>query len=504
MDRFLTLHPHAALAEDLDPDAGRVADASCSPPTTIRSTSPSLSVATLPAPALAACALDLSSADYEAIRHFRTDFAKSHHVKRTDYSLISLMFNIAREEPMVLNMVIAIGLQEINLRRPLPEMNEQQRALQHYSSAIRQMADAISPNTGLKDLDAIYTALWMMILYEQQFGDSQCIGYIHHLKGVSSLLQHQTDSHLAITPCASDTPKTSVRSHRSSLSEATSNLSVYSARVLIWISLLDAAAASSGIGGHVNAAILGTLYQRNAESSIPITGPVQAFAGLLRYSGPLYRTVWGDAYPERELLDDIENRDVYALLAACVQLRFLTAQLAILYRKDPVGAAQRAIDVGTSISHVSETYDELIAVASKLSLETDDSNRIVSNIRAVVPIFHAVVLDFMRLTNFNELLGERQHYALKEIMNLVFQGHRHGGDEAMIKVAWPLFIAALETDDMLHRNWILERFKNISKYGRNFERAYDFLLKVIPMQQRLGQRIDVLEHLEKSAKFVLG
>jgi hypothetical protein len=89
-------------------------------------------------------------------------------------------------------------------------------------------------------------------------------------------------------------------------------------------------------------------------------------------------------------------------------------------------------------------------------------------------------------------------------MNLCYQSFKHSGDDAMMRVAWPLFIVALETDDMLHRDWILERFAALGKYGHNFERAHSFLVETLSIQQRLGRRVDLRSQMEKMELFVLG
>lgn len=403
-----------------------------------------------------------------------------------------------------MNMVIAIGLQETNLRRPVPEATGRQSSLVHYSSALRQLADSIAPNSETNNLDALYTTLWMMLLYEQQHGDPQCVAYTQHLKGISSLLRHQSDNISSPTTCYTLPSESPVGLPDGTYFPEVRNISVYSARILVWISLLDAAAASAGIGGQVNTTILDTLFSSASWSSKPSTDTLQAIFHFHQYSGPLYRMAWGDAYPQDEMADDVENRGAYSLLAACVQLRFLTAQLAILQRKDTLAAAQKAIDVESSINHVGATYSELVNVASSLSAGPNKNGRLMSNICAVVPLYYAVELDFMRLTTFDEPLSERQRHALQEIMNLTFQGHKYGGDEAMIKVAWVLFVAALETDDLIHRAWILDRFAAISKVGKNFERAYHFLLIAIPLQRKLGKRIDARELMETLPKFVLG
>lgn len=468
------------------------------------STSPPLSIMTLACPPSSPSSVDLLVRDHEAIQYFRHIFPKSHHVKNTDYSLIALMFQVAREEPMVMHMVIAISLQEMNSRRFLPEVMGARESIQHYSSAIRMMADAVSPNIGMKDLDTMCTTLWLMLLYEQQFGDPQYTAYVQHLKGLSSLLQFQFNRALKSGQKGSGDLKESVALLRHSKSRDPTILSAYSARILIWTSLLDSAAASAGIGGQVNETILSSLLPESPSAPGSCSESIGAFAQLRQYSAPLYRLAWGSDYPEAELFDDLENRDAYVFLTECIQLRYTIAQLARLMEDDPIAAVRKVSDVRAAICEVRATFAELIEMAGGLTIERNNDSQLVANVRTIVPIYYAVVLDFLRLTAFDKPLGGQQRHAIKEIVNLAYQTQMHSEDEAMIKIAWPLFIVALETDDMVHHEWVLERFQLLSKYGKNFQRAHQFLLEVIPMQHYRGSRVDVRAHMQRTALFVLG
>lgn len=447
----------------------------------------------------------LTLEDCEAIHYFRTEFAKLHHTKNPEYSLISLMFNIAKKDAMVMHMVVAIGHQEMDFRRRQSSVAAQHASSDHYSAALRLMADAVVPLSGsTKDLDTILTALWLMLVYEQHFGDERCRAYLSHLQGVASLLQSQSGSLLELPPHKLGSLGKSPAAVRSDQSSNESKISIYAARVLIWIVLLDSAAATSGVGGDVNEAILSMLLSNPTDSQLRSKDPIKAVARLHHYSNSLYRLAWGDAYPQAELVDDVENRNVYALLGHCAYLRFVTAQLATLYRDDPELAIQQAQEVEYSIDEVGDLFRELMEVAHELSPETDNSHRLVANMRAIVPMYYAVILDFKRLTAFEESMDERQRYALQEIMNLCFQDFTHGGDLPNLRVAWPLFLAALETSDMLHQKFILERFETFRLYGKNYERAHRFLVNAIPMQRRSGKRVDVRAEMEQTELFVLG
>jgi hypothetical protein len=447
--------------------------------------------------------LALTDEDHEAIRYFRTDFAKLHHTKNPDYSLISLMFKTAKNDAMIMNMVLALGPQEMNLKRSESSASSERRSLMHYSSALRILSESLALEDTAKDLDSLLTALWLMLLYEQQFGDPECKAYSSHLQGVASLLQLRGERLLELPSCMMDDSQTPVVDNGVRTTVQQPRISQYAARVLVWIALLDAGAASVGIGGQVNAAIFSLLLPSPGDAFIRYEDPVKAFSILHRFSNSLYRISWGDAYPQSELLDDVENRNIYALLGQCVALRFMIAQLATLCRNGSSEASARTSMIWKSLHEVSEQYCELIDVADELSMATDNSHRLVANIRAIIPLYHAVVLDVMRVTAFNEPLSGRQRSALKSIMNIAYQSYKHGGDEALARVAWPLFLAVPETDDMLHRDWILDRFMALGKYGKNYERAHRFLVNTVPRQQTIGRRVNLRDQLEKLDLFVL-
>ncbi|CCF46340.1 C6 zinc finger protein, partial [Colletotrichum higginsianum] len=67
------------------------------------------------------------------------------------------MFDIAQTDPMVMHVVLALGGRELEFRRnkDTEESRGPETPLQHYSSALRMMADAIGGEDNVQlDLDA--------------------------------------------------------------------------------------------------------------------------------------------------------------------------------------------------------------------------------------------------------------------------------------------------------------------------------------------------------------
>lgn len=445
-----------------------------------------------------ACSLELSSADHEAIRYYRTTFARMNHTKHPDYSLFSIMFKVGEREPMVMRMLLALGGREMEFRckSTSTELSSARwTPLQHYSAALRLMADAIgnADDGRYLDLDSVCTALYLMVVYEQKYGDARCSGLTNHLSGAALILEHHfRDLPLWINGVTSGLVYEKPAAMNSLCQPGKGQqpmLSQFSVRLLLWMLVQDSAASTYGIGGQLN----GVLHQIMGGTSNEIMPPVKNLDRLIRFTNPLYRIVWGDSYPQTELVDDVENRDVFSLLGACSQLRFTIDRLR---RADRTAAQRAAPAVESLIREMGDTYSDLLEVAAELSMSTDNSHRLVANIRAIVPAYHAAVVDFLSLGLVSGGVQMTANLHMRSIMNLAFQAFKHEGNEAMVRIAWPLFVVALETADMLHRDWILSRFQGMCHFGKNLARAHDFLVNTLGMQARLGHRVSVRDRFQ--------
>ncbi|CAG9961994.1 unnamed protein product [Clonostachys byssicola] len=52
------------------------------------------------------------------------------------------------------------------------------------------------------------------------------------------------------------------------------------------------------------------------------------------------------------------------------------------------------------------------------------------------------------------------------------------GDGSLLRIAWPLFVTAIVTDNCRYHDWMRNRLQRISKFGKNYERAYQYRLKM--------------------------
>lgn len=363
-------------------------------------------------------------------------------------------------------------------------------AMENYGCAMNLMAEAVKAMDCDPNLDTVLAALWLMIVYEQKFGDGEGRGLSSHLNGAASIMwaKRETLSNLLAVLNETAVPEQNILciGNPSKQSETTS---VFACRMIVWLSFSDAAAASYGIGGQIN----GSLWQVLSAAIDDDKDPLRGFSAIHRYSTTLFR-IWGGGYPQTQLLEDLENRQLFFLYGECGQLRYMVAKLASLYLHDKTEAERRLPSVDLALRHVGRKYSELLQVASILTFGPE-KRKFVCNIRFIVPFYHATVLDFLRITRSNEPLNERQYESLRQIINLAFQAYKDEGHQAMLRIAWPLFIASLESDDVVHKEWALSRFKSLGKHGPNYRRAFKVLEAAIAEQDRSGYCVSIMQFL---------
>lgn len=453
----------------------------------------------LPPTISAACSLVLLPADHESIHHFRTSFAIRQHTKNPKYSVLSIIFRLAESSPMVMHMVAAIAGQEIAYLESAKNDRalESCRPAEHYGDAMRMLSETFMDNEASSHMDSILATLWLMMQWEQRFGDGHGLGLKSHLNGLAAVLTSKYPALSNLNGVAKGVSldvlgsEISLNSNRNIREYAP--LSTFATRMLVWFSSFDASAATYGLGGQVNSSLTQLLSHVTDEDE---DNPIKGYFKVHQHSNALFRTVWGEAYPQSELLDDLENREIFYLLGECGQLRYMVAELAKQLYHDVTDAGEQISAVEKAIRLVGRKHSEILRVATSLSSDESNHKRLISNVRYIVPNFHATVLHFLRITRFNQILDERQRLSLREIMTLAFKSFKHEGDTAMMRISWPLFMAGLETDDLLHREWILERFRSLGRFGLNYKRAFLLLEAVIEQQEKLGERVNMLDLLD--------
>ncbi|KAL4768756.1 hypothetical protein BDW60DRAFT_210628 [Aspergillus nidulans var. acristatus] len=407
--------------------------------------------------ALAASALPLSLADRDAIYYFRTAVSQSVDTKDVEFSVPAIIAAMAETEPMVLHMVCALGHHERRAQQQAG--NATTAAVEHYSAAMLLVAQALQdpPPPDWPHLESTLVTLWLMIMYEQGYGDGRGLGLRAHLRGAALVLQDCLGNlrHLL--------------EHDVADLDAPWPISPLAGRMIVWIAFLDANAESNQLGGDFNRT-LGVAMAGLAENEI--LSRLRGYTAIQRYATSLHQATWGAQYPAQQLLEDLECREVLALYGECGQMRHVLAQLA--------EAPADPLPVSRALHDISQRYSHLLATAQCLQLKVLWYFRITA---PTTPFRHS----------------EKQQHALGEILALAYQAYRDEGEPAMARIAWPLFMTAIETDDLAHQDWVCLRFSYLCGRGENYRRAEKALQFVLAKQRQRGGRVDVAAHFQSGA-----
>lgn len=226
---------------------------------------------------------------------------------------------------------------------------------------------------------------------------------------------------------------------------------------------------------------------------------------LYRQFNLVYRDIWGASYPQDQILEDLETAPLLHLQAETGQLRYLISQLPADLISDE-GPQSPLVQIEHAIMDMRKRYSEYLEGAFHLVFPGNEhQRRFVMNLRCIVPLFLGVVLCLQRVTNLSDLLNDDQREAIQDIMQLVCKTLIDEGETSMARIAWPLFVTALESDDLVYQSWILERFNCLQTRGENYRRAREAIVVALEERKRTGRVVGVAQLLrrEEIDKFVI-
>ncbi|KAK9443300.1 uncharacterized protein VB005_04371 [Metarhizium brunneum] len=423
-------------------------------------------------------------------------------------SVLASMWRLAQDSQMVLHMVCAIGAQHscYHDRQSHDNTTEHHarrvRAAEHYGSSLRLLVVAAAADAGgTRELDLILATLWLMLEYEQRFGDGCGSGLSAHLKGAASVLQGRLpklrdvieEEHGALVW------KEKQGTNPQTMSDGNDWLiSDFASRIVVWISYKDGAAALNGFGGFFNE-LLGEMMADVSDNYA--TSLVHGFEALHKRAYRAFSNNWDPKQPQHQLLEDIHSRPLFYLYGNTGQLRFLLSKLVAMREENSSAFESSCRDIVRILNAITDRYIEFIDVAHTLDLESSGAHRtFVINVRTICAHYHATVLCYSRIVKSGAPLDSRQRAALSRIMNIGYQTCADEGEPAVAKLAWPLFVAALESDDALHRTWIMDRYESLCKQGENYRRAYAALKAAFSLQRYHERRIDLLDLLWNTSR----
>ncbi len=124
-----------------------------------------------------------------------------------------------------------------------------------------------------------------------------------------------------------------------------------------------------------------------------------------------------------------------------------------------------------------------------------ERSTIQSNNYVGAALYYALVIVYER-----KVWKTRPSTAISNTLQACANLYEHESVGYLWRVAWPMFVAGLETDDLIHQTWVMERFTSMQDLGENLRRAKLALESICSEQRRTGQHMDYLSRI-KSGEF---
>ncbi|KAJ5669057.1 hypothetical protein N7462_010127 [Penicillium macrosclerotiorum] len=326
-------------------------------------------------------------------------------------------------------------------------------ALEHYQLALELFIQHLA--TPAVESWIIFPSLWLFILYEQTYGDDPKILQAH-LRGVRDVIATHGTKVLSW----------SIDERKISEQESGENYipSQMINKMAVWTIHYDAKASTFGLDG----GIIDLLNQK-------FPGSMQR---LCESSKHALKNAWGPAYPAFEEVWDMQVDDLWMLNHETTMLRF---ELSILERKRGKIVSSEKINFGKKLRIIEKRFSNYASIALSKQRERSD---LVSNICSLVADLYALIVRYDRITY------HIQSSALSPLLKVCAYLYEYEGSSFLWHIAWPLFVASFETDDPIHQSWIIDRFEQMEKTGKNMRRAKIMLKELFKTKRDMSQPVD--------------
>lgn len=305
----------------------------------------------------AANSLTLSAFDRDCINYLQDSTLVVLLGKHWPWSTISYAYHrIAINEPMVMSMMLASAAREIRRSQlydqeglseaPSNILSCELDGSMHYGRALSSLRHALKQGvTSLDKIEAVYVTLWLMIDYENRFGNGAPAINIH-IRAIQSMLQDHVVPLLQNRESRQGQAAISISDDRSpqedrllAMHENTKDLDLSPASPSISLNGLQCTSVPLFFLWTLYFFTPGALFLDSLTSKLD-TDIFQSFFGTEAHTnGPLelpelYRInrqspsrFWGDSYSLSAQLDDVENLPGLALYHRSHVLQFKTTEL---------------------------------------------------------------------------------------------------------------------------------------------------------------------------------
>ncbi|CRG86946.1 hypothetical protein PISL3812_03959 [Talaromyces islandicus] len=358
-----------------------------------------------------------------------------------------------------MRMILAIAASDMHRRGLVPDSSgkgsSKNPGRYHYEAAVQEFRQYLEEHGAIgktqegfaagSDCEIIFCTMFLMVLYEWYYGHS--VKHLQlHLQGVRCLLKARPKMF---------TTKGMTDAILSTGSIPNQGLSFMPAQLLLWILYME-------ISGHPRG-LNGSLYDTLLDSGNPALHP-----DYLHQCARIWgRCLWGDEYPETQILDDMENHRALELLHHAFIMKNKIWQLAL--GKSPRSTEITPDSLYLEMITIRERYSDMF-ITAKLATSLS-SRRVLYTIYFAVCAFETQILYHQRIlypTSRARNMIHRQ--AVANLLDILYK--QYSGDPKLLqRIPYSLFLVMIETDDPIHRDWAAERLREL----RNLDEGYSFI-----------------------------
>ncbi|KAH8894506.1 hypothetical protein GQ53DRAFT_839571 [Thozetella sp. PMI_491] len=377
----------------------------------------------------------LSYRDKLWLNYFTSSAVYCFHTNGSSWSSFQYIYErMARSNSFVMRMILALSASEMHNRGydigcESPDSGSLDPGLQHYDLAIQEFSTWLGQKGALESqlgLEVFLNTIFFLIQYELQF-PSRRENPTTHLEGLWSLVNTHS------TVIKGNTRK----GHNNSDADSVSCLSSI---ILIWILYADMSGISTGT--------CTSIVDRFLNSPNPVLHPdrlwTNARVGLHR--------IWGELYPSSQQEEDMK---VYRPLELAHRLQFIRFKIwNARQTQDSAGLETESALLREELVDLGGEYHDVLALAVEVCSKLPNSAA--ETICTMSSGYWACVLFHHRMFGKLGPLDNVQCNAMKNIIAVAYSYYKRDR-RRLVRLTYPLFMAAIETSDAIHKDWLLER-----------------------------------------------
>lgn len=423
----------------------------------------------------------LAPEDHNALIYYQSDIGPCQTTKSPRWSFSALLLRLALRSTMIMHLLLAVSIYDLSMLQNTPR--NLQAASAHFKEGTKMLMENITHGAA-GDYPAIISAFYFIYLYltrqvcmdrlEIERLSRIAIDYIEQCSfdGLEHTLSPTTQlsTHSDTLECKGPPAPTTAQRCNSSMA----------ARLIIWLYSEDSFISFYGCGGG-----LSTCLSKNP-------GRLDRFRQI---SSDALSLNWGDEYPAGEVLVDINHfhpidmlidmitlhREIIEHNNAYMETGFVETSYKLDSRFSILEIVCTLLDIEVIMYCTNTMTIQKYASVFRLANSTPNENsEIWLNSAISIIVYHALQICWARCTgsSFGSPASPSTKCALELLLTLAQRICRRSSPPKFERFHWALFIAGIETNDLLHREWILGRISGV--------RLNIAIVKVLAIKDRSG------------------